>query len=211
MANYQLVEEFYLLPTAAGAFYAVSTPEKDEPLRNLLLSLLREQTSVKVDRESLAKWFGANNQHYALEQLHSAQTLSLIQGYREPQKMPRLGVGQELQDLLPHLSSVGKVMLADWNGLSLSRCGIHTETADILSALCADLIAVQNRHAERLEANLGLGTQGWAAVDAYGSSRIGAWPLYIGEQRFMLIIMGEPRLNQAEFITLVWVLINRYG
>ncbi len=210
MANYQLVEEFYLLPTAAGAFHAVSSPD-DEPLRKLLLSLLREETSAKVDGDSLAKWFGDDNQQYALEQLHQAQTLSLIQGYREPQKMPSLGVGQELHDLLPHLSSVGKVMLADWNGLSLSRCGINTETADILSALCADLIAVQNRHAERLEANLGLGTQGWAAVDAYGSSRIGAWPLYIGEQRFMLIIMGEPRLNQAEFITLLWVLINRYG
>lgn len=210
MANYQLVEEFYLLPTAAGAFYAVSSPE-DEPLRKLLLSLLLEQTSVKVDNESLAKWFGADNQQYALEQLHRAQTLSLIQGYRESQTAPNLGVGQELQDLLPHLSSVGKAMLADWNGLSLSRCGINEETADMLSALSADLIAVQNRHAERLEANLGLGTQGWAAVDAFGSSRIGAWPLYIGEQRFMLILMGEPRLNQAEFITLVWVLINRYG
>ena len=102
-------------------------------------------------------------------------------------------------------------MLADWNGLSLSRCGINEETADMLSALSADLIAVQNRHAERLEAHFGLGSQGWAAVDAYGSSRIGAWPLFVGEQRFMLILMGEPRLNQAEFITLIWVLINRYG
>ena len=75
MANYQLVEEFYLLPTAAGAFYAVSSPE-DESLRKLLLSLMLEQTSVKVDSESLAKWFGADNQQYALEQLHRAQTLS---------------------------------------------------------------------------------------------------------------------------------------
>lgn len=210
MADYQLVEEFYLLPTAAGAFHAVSGPE-DEPVRRLLLTLLREQTSVKVDSKSLADWFGNDNEQHALEQLHRAQTLSLIQGHREPQQAPALGVGQELQDLLPHLSSVGKAMLVDWNGLALSSCGINDETADMLSALSADLIAVQNRHAERLEKNLGLGTQGWAAVDAYGSSRIGAWPLFIGEQRFMLVLMGEPRLNQAEFITLVWVLINRYG
>ncbi len=210
MANYQLIEEFYLLPTAAGAFYAVSSPEK-EPLRSLLLSLLREKTSTKVDDENLAKWFGADNQQFALEQLHRAQTLSLIQGYRESQAAPKLGMGRELQDLLPHLSSVGKAMLADWNGLSLSRCGISDETAAMLSALCADLIAVQNRHAQRLEAHFGLGTQGWAAVDAYGSSRIGAWPLYIGEQRFMLVLIGEPQLNKAEFIALVWILINRYG
>jgi hypothetical protein len=210
MADYELVEEFYLLPTAAGAFYAVSHP-KDGPLRRLLLTLLQKQTSIKVDNESLADWFGTDNQQYGLEQLHRAQTLSLIQGYHEPQEVPNLGIGQELQDILPQLSSVGKAMLADWNGLSLSRCGISDETANILSALSADLIAVQNRHAERLEANLGLGTQGWAAVDAYGSSRIGAWPLFIGEQRFMLVLMGEPQLNKTEFIALIWVLINRYG
>jgi hypothetical protein len=210
MADYELVDEFYLLPTAAGAFYAVSHP-KDGPLRRLLLTLLQKQTSIKVDSKSLADWFGKDNQQYGLEQLHRAQTLSLIQGYREPQEVPNLGVGQELQDILPQLSSVGKAMLADWNGLSLSRCGISDETANILSALSADLIAVQNRHAERLETNLGLGTQGWAAVDAYGSSRIGAWPLFIGEQRFMLVLMGEPQLNKMEFIALVWVLINRYG
>jgi hypothetical protein len=210
MADYQLVEEFYLLPTAAGAFHAISSAE-DEPVRKLLLTLLHEQTSVKVDSESLTHWFGTDNEQYALEQLHRAQTLSLIQGYHEPQQAPSLGVGQELQDLLPPLSSVGKALLVDWNGLSLSRSGIDDETATMLGALSADLIAVQNRHAERLEQRLGLGTQGWAAVDAYGSSRIGAWPLFVGTQRFMLVLMGEPRLNRDEFIALVWVLINRYG
>lgn len=210
MADYQLVDELYLLPTAAGAFYAVSCAD-DDAIRRMLLSILREETSPLVNEESLAKWFDTDDMQKSLEHLHRAQTLSLIQGYQEPQHVPGLGVAEGLKDVLPKLSSLGKGLLVDWNGLSLTHCGMDDETADMLSALSADLISVQTRHAERLEKTLGLGSQGWAAVDAYGSSRIGAWPLFVGEERFMLVLLGEPRLNQTEFITLVWILINRYG
>lgn len=53
--------------------------------------------------------------------------------------------------------------------------------------------------------------QGWAAVNAFGSSRVGIWPLRVGEKTFLLSLVGEPRLNQSAFITLVWLLMNRYG
>jgi hypothetical protein len=99
----------------------------------------------------------------------------------------------------------------DWNGLSLMRCGLNDETAEALSALSADLVSVQLRHYARLKETLHLPIQGWAAVDAYGASRIGAWPLFVGPERLMLVLLGEPRLNQQAFVTLVWVLISRYG
>jgi predicted regulator of Ras-like GTPase activity (Roadblock/LC7/MglB family) len=210
MSEFELVEEFYLLPTAAGAFYAVSGRE-DEPIRRLMLVLLKQDSSLQVNVDNLCEWLEISDQQEALEILHRAQTLSLIQGFREPQQISESGVGQQLQNILPHLSSIGKALLVDWNGLSLVHCGIDNDTADMLSALSADLISVQMRHAERLQDNLGLGTQGWGAIDAYGSSRIGAWPLYIGDEHFLLVLLGEPRMNSAEFISLVWVLINRYS
>ncbi|MCU7829282.1 MAG: roadblock/LC7 domain-containing protein [Candidatus Thiodiazotropha sp. (ex Myrtea sp. 'scaly one' KF741663)] len=210
MSEYQLVEDFYLLPTTAGAFYAVSGKE-DEPIRRLMLVLLKQESSLQVDAESLCQWLNISDEQEALAILHRAQTLSLIQGFREPQQVSGLGVGHKLQDILPHLSSTGKGLLVDWSGLSLAHSGLNDTTADMLSALSADLIAVQTRHAERLSENLGLGAQGWAAVDAHGSSRIGAWPLFVGDENFLLVLLGEPRLNQPEFISLVWVLINRYG
>jgi hypothetical protein len=210
MSEYQLVEEFYLLPTTAGAFYAVSGRE-DEPIRRLMLVLLKQDRSLQVTTENLCQWLGINDEQQALAILHRAQTLSLVQGFREPQQVSDSGVGQQLKNILPYLSSIGKGLLVDWNGLSLVHCGLDDTTADMLSALSADLISVQKRHAERLAENLGLGTQGWAAVDAYGSSRIGAWPLFVGNEHFMLVLLGEPRLNQPEFISLVWVLINRYS
>ena len=210
MTDYRLLQEFYILPTAAGAYYAVSSPVSD-PLRRLLLILLKQATSIKVNQHSLRHEFGLEDEQAALEQLHTAQSLSLIQGYQEPQRAPSLGIGQEIQDLLPQLSSAGKALLVDWNGLPLAHCGIDDKTAQMLSALSADLISVQQRHAERLQENLGLDSQGWAAVDAYGASRIGAWPLYVGSQKLMLVILGEPHLNRSEFITLVWILICRYS
>jgi hypothetical protein len=210
MSEYHLIEEFYLLPTTAGAFYAVSSRE-EEPIRRLMIVLLKQEKSQQINVENLCQWLEMSDEQEALAILHRAQTLSLVQGFREPQQVSDSGVGQQLKSILPHLSSIGKALLVDWNGLPLVHCGLDDTTADILSALSADLIAVQTRHAERLAENLRLGVQGWAAVDAYGSSRIGAWPLYVGNEHFMLVLLGEPRLNQPEFISLVWVLINRYS
>lgn len=210
MSEYQLVEELYVLPTAAGAFYAVSGRD-DEPLRRLMLVLLKQEKSLQINAENLCQWLEISDEQEALSILYRAQTLSLVQGFKEPQQISESGVGQQLKNILPYLSSIGKGLLVDWNGLSLVHCGLDDATAEMLSALSADLISVQTRHAERLAENLGLGLQGWAAVDAYGSSRIGAWPLYIGNEHFMLVLLGEPRLNQAEFVTLVWTLINRYS
>ncbi|MES9854884.1 MAG: roadblock/LC7 domain-containing protein [Candidatus Thiodiazotropha sp. L084R] len=210
MSEYQLVEDFYLLPTAAGAFYAVSGRE-DEPIRRLMLVLLKQEKSLQVNTENICQWLGISDEQEALGILHRAQTLSLVQGFHETQQVSASGVGKQLKNILPNLSSIGKGILVDWNGLSMVHCGLDDTSADMLSALSADLISVQQRHAERLAENLGLGAQGWAAVDAYGSSRIGAWPLYVGSEHFMLVLLGEPRLNQPEFISLVWVLINRYS
>ena len=95
--------------------------------------------------------------------------------------------------------------------MSLARCGLDDEAAEAPSALSADLVSVQLRHQARLAKSLRLPVQGWAAVDAYGASRIGAWPLFVGDERFMLVLLGEPRLNRQEFVTLVWMLISRCG
>lgn len=210
MSGYELTGDFYLLPTTGGAFHAVSRPE-DSPMRRLLLALLRHRSSPRVNAESLCKWLETSDEQVALGILHRAQSLAWVEGYTEPRDVPGLGVGQELHELLPDLSSTGKGLIVDWNGLSLASSGVDDETAATLSALSADLIAVQERHSQRLAENLGLATHGWAAVDAFGSSRIGAWPLYVGNERLMLVLLGEPKLNSADFLALIWVLINRYG
>ncbi|MDJ0941756.1 MAG: hypothetical protein QNJ00_18470 [Woeseiaceae bacterium] len=210
MSEFELAGDLFLLPTPAGAYHAVSTPE-DSLIRRLVLALLRHRESPQVSTSGLCEWLGTTDEQEALEVLFRAQTLAWIEGFEEPHNVPGLGVGDELHKLLPQLSSVETGLIVDWNGLSLASCGVDDEMANALSALSADLIGVQERHSERLQKHLGLSSHGWAAVDAYGSSRIGAWPLYIGDKRMLLVLMGEPLLNQSAFLTLVWVLINNYG
>ena len=209
-AEYQLAEDLYILPTPAGAYFAVSSPHKTR-VRRLLRALLKYRSSPHVDTEFICKCLETDNEQEALEVLHRAQSLAWIEGYTEPRDVPGLGVGQGLNELVPRLSSVGKGLIIDWNGLSLARCGIDEATADTLAALGADLVGVQERHAERMAEQFGQATHGWAAVDAYGSSRIGAWPLYIGDERVLLVLLGEPRLNDPAFLALVWLLIESYG
>ena len=208
--EYELAGDLYILPTPAGAYFAISSPE-DTRVRRLLLALLRYRSSPHVDTGFLCRCLDTDDEQEALEVLHRAQSLAWIEGYTEIRDVPGLGVGQELHQLLPRLSSVGKGLIIDWNGLSLARCGIDEATANTLAALGADLIGVQERHAERMHEHLGQASHGWAAVDAYGSSRIGAWPLYVGDKRMLLVLLGEPRLNDPSFLALVWLLIENYG
>lgn len=208
--RYGLAGNLYVLPTPGGAYFAVSSPE-DTPMRRLLLALLKVSSSPRVDGESLCQWLGTDDEQAALEVLYRAQTLGWVQGYDEPSEVSGLGVGKELHVLLPHLSNTGQGMIVDANGLALASSGVVPATADTLAALAADLVGVQERHADRLADHLGEASHGWAAVDAYGSSRLGAWPLYIGDNRILLVILGEPLFNQPEFLALVWLLVNRYG
>jgi hypothetical protein len=206
----ELAPGLYVMPTAAGAYYALSR-RAATPMRRLILALARERTSPAANADNLARWLGSSDTSTALALLQQAQSLGLVQGYDTARDLPGLGVGHELGQLLPWLSSVGKGLIVDWNGLLLATAGLDADAAAALAALSADLIAVQERHSERLVEHLGLGTHGWAAVNPTGSSRIGAWPLYVGDERLMLVLLGEPRFEQPAFLGLAWVLINRYG
>jgi hypothetical protein len=48
-------------------------------------------------------------------------------------------------------------------------------------------------------------------VNASGYSEIGFWPLYFGDEYFILVVGGLPRFNQEAFTTLLWTLGVRYG
>ncbi len=210
MSDQTPLQRYYLLPSPAGAFYAISSPQPDA-MRRLLLALMTETVTPKIVLSDLAQKIGADSERDVLELLHQAQTLAWIQGFAEPQRIPGQHVARAMKRLLAPLSAIGKGLLVDWNGFAFASNGIDDETASVLSALATDIAAVERRHADRLRQTLGVSSQGWAAVDAYGASRIGAWPLFVSEHRFLIVLQGEPRLNQPEFVKLVWLLVSRYG
>lgn len=209
MKKYRLTAERYVLPTPAGAYYAVSARGNDSA-RRFLFSLMRVPSSPLLTQEELQRLSGMDTPQEALELLHHVQKLGWIHASRKAREAPPGTLEDSLPGLLATLSGSRKALLADQQGLYLASHGFPHETAEELSALSADLASVQQRHNGLLANNLGMQSAAWAIVNAGGDSQLGFWPLFIGNQRFALVLAGLPCLNQPGFTGLVWTLSKRY-
>jgi hypothetical protein len=208
--KYQLVDNIYLSPTPAGAYYCVSG-ESDTPSRNLLQVLMQKRLPPALSVHALQSWTGIDDDEEILALLYRMQSLGWLEGQKHQQSAPDGSLEDVLPDLLADLSDSGKVLLADEQGFYLCSQGFPHETAEELSALSADLSSLYQRHQGLLQNNLSLETSAWALVDAAGNGQIGFWPLWVGTHRFVLVIKGVPLLNQPALMKLIWVLSIRYG
>ncbi len=209
MDHYALTGEYFLHPTPAGAYYAASRATR-EPARSFLQRLLREPETPALAPDLAQDWTQLDEQG-ALSFVYRLQASGYVQGLPMQVEVPRERVEALLPPLLAQLSDEGRAILADKRGLYLGTAGFTHEAAEELAALGADMAAVQERHARLLEGNLRLRSHGWGLVGAGGYSELGFWPLYFGDDYFLLIIGGQPRFNQEAFTSLVWTLGVRYG
>jgi hypothetical protein len=210
MANFTLAEGLFVHPTPAGTYYAVSATDLN-PSRRMLQSLLKKQTSPRLTLEGLRSWADIEDEEQALTLLYHAQGLGWVQGFDEPRECNEQPLEVQLPKLLKALAVQGKVLLADHQGFYLASSGFPHEVAEELSALSADLANLHSRRSGLLVNNLGLASSAWAIVDAAGNGKIGFWPLFIGAQRFVLVISGVPQFNHPDFVNLAWVLSRRYA
>jgi hypothetical protein len=210
MAQYQLVDNLYVTPTPAGAYYGSSGGD-DNPSRRLLRTLLKADASPLLTLDALQTWTGGKDEVGAMELLFHAQKIGWVEGQEQPLVAPKGALEDVIPKFLPLLSGNGKALLADSQGFYISSQGFPHETAEELSALSADLASLHERHSKLLQNNLGLNTSAWSLVDAAGNSQVGFWPLFIGELRFVLVVAGFPRLNQPALTSLIWSLSKRYG
>ncbi len=208
--RYRLLDHQFVLPTPAGAFYSVADPQQDPP-RRLLQRLLSTESSHQLELDALTEWADTQSEDEALGLLYHLQTLGWVEGFADPQTAPDGALEDVLPGLLEPLSATGKALLADAQGFHIASVGFNHETSVELSAASADLASLYERHRGLLKRNMGLSTSAWALVDAAGNSQTGFWPLYITEQRFVLIISGVPHLNQPALTELVWALSKRYA
>lgn len=209
MSEYILNDNLYISATPGGVYYAVqdNTPEVGRTfIHNLLCE---EQTPLfTVD---VACALSNLKKKRALEFVHWLQEAGLIVGINEPESAPHETLERLLPRFLRSLSDEGKAVLAESRGLYLGSAGFPHEAAEELAALSANLTAVYARHKELLQGNLGYRQKAWGLIDASGNSEIGFWPIYIGQDRFTLIVGGVPQLNQPAFKQLIWALERRYG
>lgn len=200
----------YLLPTPAGAFKIVSEPGTNR-LRDFLVALLNQQGHAEINDANLCTWSGSSTAEEAHEFVGRLQTLGWIQTVREPYQIPTIPFQETLPTLLPALSREGKILLADTQGFYLYSHGFPHEAAEEISALSADIATLHARRAGALNRNLGLNGSAWALTDAAGHSQLGFWPMFVGPERFVLVISGAPAFNQPQLVELIFVLHNRFG
>ncbi|MGB3916056.1 MAG: hypothetical protein WBL07_01340 [Thiothrix litoralis] len=209
MSEYILTENLHLSITPAGTYYAVQD-NAEEPGRLFLHRLLQEAVTPLFTVDVACELSGYKKKR-ALEFVHWMQEAGLILGQENSETAPEETLERLLPKLLRTLSDEGKAILAESRGLYLGSAGFTHEAAEELAALSANLTAVYARHKELLHGNLGYRQRAWGLVDASGNSEVGFWPLYIGQNRFTLIIGGIPQFNQPDFKRLVWALEMRYG
>lgn len=210
MSNYVLTKGVYLYPTPAGAYYAVCSIDKDKP-RQFLRTLLTQQRTPELNLANLQKLMGLHEKEKCLELLHHCQKLGWVQGLDTEIHHSDEALEEILPNLLSKISENGKVLLADGQGFYLSSHGFPHEVAEELSALSAEIATIHERRSGLLMNNMGLASNAWAVIDAYGNSQLGFWPLFIGKNRFVIAISGIPHFNHPEFVSLVWTLSMRYA
>jgi hypothetical protein len=172
--------------------------------------LLKYPTTPELSLSGLKEWSGLGDDEQALSMLERLQEIGWVQGFHEPAQCENRPLEDALPDLLVTLGSQRKVLLADAQGFYLATSGFPHEVAEELSALSASLADMHERRSGLLLNNMGLNSSAWSLVDASGNSHLGFWPIYVGKTRFVLAISGMPRLNQPNFVNLVWMLNLRY-
>lgn len=200
-------EQLYFEVTPTGAYYATMSQEPDAQ-RALLLQLLSSDTAVPYLPALLTKLTGLEADA-ARDLLKQMQADSMIKLSNRPPKMITGTLEQILPDLIDPLGD-GKVLLSDEQGFCLAHQGFTSDEADAVSGLAADLLMLQERHERLINSHLGLWASSWALVNSVGQSDLGFWAMYIGREKFLLVVEGVPFLNRQPFVDLSSVLIRRY-
>lgn len=209
-ATLSLQSNLYPRITPAGAYYAVSS-QAPSTSRTLLYGLLRASTTETVSTEKLLAWADTNDINTALNLLYRLQRLEFLYGDEQPAGEEFNMTDEQLPELLEQLSSVGKALLADGNGLYFANAGFHHEAAEEVGVMASEVAALGERHQLLVKNNLNIHHNAWGICDPSGQTELTFFPLYAGRTKLNLVVAGTPDLNKEAFVSLIKVLCNRYS
>ncbi|MEH6626740.1 MAG: hypothetical protein V7739_09855 [Motiliproteus sp.] len=194
--------------SSSGAYYATLSDEPDDA-RALLLQLLHADASYPYSGGLIMELTG-ENEVISQRLFQSLLERGLVELVPKPIVLVNESIERTLPDLLPRLSSCGKVILADDQGFCLGAVGYDESHAVQLAAMSADLISLHQRHKKLLNQELNLMGESWGLVDPLGQSQLGIWVFQLGKNRFVLLLEGIPKLNDSAFVYLIGALARRY-
>lgn len=209
MNKQNLVDGLFIYPTPIGCYYAASSLTDDDA-RNFINQLLIQPSTPELNINTLKKLMDVQSEEKAINLLYYCQKKGWIQGIENNIESPSGPLDKILPTLLNNISETGNVLLSDEQGFHLACSGFSNETAEQLSAISVEIVTVHNRRVDMLAKNLTIDSHAWAIVDAFGSSQLGFWPLFIGNTQFVITIPGIPHFNRPNFVTLIWALSTHY-
>jgi len=209
VSKHILVDGLFIYPTPIGCYYAVSSLIDDDA-RNFINQLLKQPRTPVLDINTLKGLMNVESEKDAIELLHYCQKKGWVQGVKDSIESPTGLLDKILPSLLDNISETGNVLLSDAQGFHLACSGFTNEIAEQLSAISAEIETIHKRRIDMLVNNLTIDSHAWAIVDAFGSSQLGFWPLFIGNSQFVITISGIPHFNRPDFVTLIWALSTRY-
>ncbi len=209
MRKHILVDGLFIYPTPIGCYYAVSSIA-DEKARKFIQRVLQLPSAPVLNIGTLVDLMDAETQDEAIELLYLCQKMGWIQGVKNSIEFPDGALDVILPPLLDKISETGNVLLSDTQGFHLACSGFTHEMAEQLSAISAEIETVHKRRLDLMENQLTIDSHAWAIVDAFGSSQLGFWPIFVGDNQFVITISGIPHFNRSDFVTLIWALSIRY-
>lgn len=208
--NLSLQTHLYPRVTPAGAYYSIAGSDLN-PSRKLLHGILLMEKTQTISQESLLEWSGTDDVDAALSVLYRLQRLEFLYGEETPAQMVQETMEARLPNLLSDLSDTGKALIANDDGLYYATSGFHHESAEEVAALAGEVVRLSEQHALLVKNNLNINQNSWAVCDPSGRSELAFFPMYYGENKLVLVIGGNPQLQNDSFVELVQVMYRRYG
>lgn len=187
----------YLVPTAAGAWYAASLG-KDAARRELLLALLRGASGYPISLDWFSQWTGLRERKAIAGLLFALQREGLLTGDAQPPAVPRGPAATLLGPLLADIGHGGEAVLSDPSGLCMAFAGVSQDAADHLAARVAALDPRLRRLASDGE--------GWSLGGDGADPRLSVRPLHLPAYRFLLVTGQAARLDDDGFVQFLSVL-----
>lgn len=200
----------FIFPSAAGTYHTVCQP--DNTLGSKLFTRFFEYNKTpKLQLSELQDITGVSDTNDFIEQINFMVSLGWFDEFDEPIELPKTTAMEIiLPQLLETLSSTGHALLADDHGFCLASALFSEEESESLAVMSVKFPMIYNRHQTEIENSLPFPSRAWGMLDAAGHSYLGVWPIFLEYKKFYLLIKGLPKLNHSSFVTLVWLLYNRY-
>jgi hypothetical protein len=200
----------YLVPTPAGARFAIASLESD-PRRIVLSALLRGGSSRPMPLAMLAEISGVADRKALGTILYQLQRHNWISGDVEPLTVAREPLETAVPPLLAALSSAGQGVIADDQGLCFAFAGYARAQAERLAAFSTGLHPLWRLYRENDRLAAPHEPTAWAVLAGDSEIRLSICPLYAGNQVFHLTLAGSVNMDSPAMVNLAALLLRRYA